>query len=167
MGGVRTVLAALGCLAVLSGCGPWGPKGIVPGGRLAGEAATASDWSFSDAHPLVAVETRGRLFRHSVTVLCMAVDGRLYIPSRHAPSKRWVQNVLRDPRVRIGIAGRIYEGRAVRIQDPSEADAVARAMLRKYVGVEAQQVHALAGPPPPGDERAEVWIFRIDPPDGA
>ena len=151
------------------GCGPWGPMGTIPGGPLAGEvvAGPVTDWSFTDGHQTIAIETRGSLFRHSVTVLCMAHDGHLYIPSRHAPRKRWVQNVLADPRVRLGIGGRIYEGRAVRLSEDDTAGGVSRSFLRKYVGIEAEQVRALAEPPGPGDDRAEVWTFRIDPPEGS
>jgi hypothetical protein len=88
--------------------------------------------------------------------------------ARHAPRKRWVRNVMRDPRVRLRVGRRVYEGLAVRIDDdPAEGEAgaaVARAFLRKYVGIEADRARPLAGPPAPGDDRAEVWTWRIDPP---
>lgn len=159
---------ALALAALLAGplaCGPWGPLGVVPGGPLAGEEepGPVSDWSFSDDHALVAVETRGGWLRHSVTVLCVQVDGTLHLMARHAPRKRWVQNLLADPRVRLEIGGRIYRGRATRVTDPLPSAAVARAFLRKYAGIDAETVRALGGPPAPGDTRAEVWMFRVDP----
>ena len=54
---------------LVSGCGPWGPQGVFPGGPFAAgaEEPFPADWSFSDAHPLVAIETRGS-FRHAVTI---------------------------------------------------------------------------------------------------
>ncbi len=125
------------------------------------------DCSFTGEHPLVAIETRGRWLDHSVTVICAAHGGHLYVPSRNAPSKRWVQNVLRDPRVRIGVGDEVYEGRAVRVTESERGNPVERAFLRKYYGIEAEKVRFLYGPPAPGDDRAEVWMFRIDPPEAA
>lgn len=152
----------------LAACGPWGPKGILAGGPLLGAPSpTPSDWSFTDAHPLVAIETRGRFFRHTVTILCVAADQKLYVMARHAPRKRWIQNLLVDPHVRLEIGGKLYEGRAVRVGASDDDTGVARAFLRKYVGVEAEHARALEGPPGPGDDHAEVWTFRIDPPEPA
>jgi hypothetical protein len=152
----------------LAACGPWGPKGTIAGGPLAGDMQpTPSDWSFTDAHPLIAIETRGAWFRHSVTILCVAADGKLYVMARHAPTKRWIQNVLADPRVRVAIGDAIYEGRAVRVDESQQDLGIARAFLRKYVGVEAEHARALGGAPAPGEDRAEVWSFRIDPPEPA
>ncbi|MCP5070539.1 MAG: hypothetical protein GY946_28570 [bacterium] len=138
--------------------------GIVPGGPLAGTlvGSPIADWSFTDEHATIAIETRGSWIDHSVTVLCTAQGGNLYIPSRHAPNKRWVQNILGDPHVRIGVDDRIYPARAIRVTDPGEAEAAARAQLRKYLGLEAETVRPLHGPPEPGDDRAEVWMFRIE-----
>ena len=152
----------------LAACGPWGPKGIIAGGPLLGATEpTPDDWSFTDAHPLVAIETRGRFFRHSVTILCVAAEGDLYVMARHAPTKRWIQNLLVDPRVRLDIGGKLYEGRAVRVRAVDGERGVARAFLRKYIGVEAEGARSLEGPPGPGDDHAEVWTFRIDPPEPA
>jgi len=161
------------CIAVIApvlfACGPQGPMGVLPGGPLAGEVVEGKveDWSFTDAAAIVAIETRGRWIDHSVSVLCMVADGNLYVPSRHAPKKHWVQNALADPRVRIGVDGKIYEGRAVRVTDPGEAERADRALMAKYFGVEAEIVRPLLGPPEEGDDRAEVWLFRIEPVGGA
>ena len=159
------LLAAL--LAI--GCGPWGPQGILAGGPFAGSADEPfpGDWSFSDAHPLIAIETRGALFRHSVTILCVAAEGRLYVMARHAPRKRWVRNLARDSRVRLRVGDSLYAGRAVRIEGSPEGDAVARAFLRKYVGIEVEHARPLPGAPAAGDDRTEVWTWRIDPPEPA
>jgi hypothetical protein len=162
-GGCRFVL--LLALA-LPACGPLGPQGVIPGGPFLGEVApTPTDWSFTDDDMLIAIETRGRFFRHSVTILCVAADGELFVMARHAPRKRWVQNVLADPRVRLQIGGKIYEGRAVRVAESTEDAPVARAFLRKYVGIEAEHARALTGAPAAGDDHAEVWTFRIEPPE--
>jgi len=164
---VRAACVLVATLVAASGCGPWGPLGVFPGGPLAGETVSGAveDWSFTDEHLIVSIETRGRLFRHSVTVLCISEGGRLYIPSRFAPRKRWVQNILRDPRVRIGVEGRVYEGRAVRVSERGGDSDVSRAFLRKYVGIEAEHVRSLPEEPAPGDDHALMWMFRIDPPE--
>jgi len=162
-------LALAGVAALLlSGCGPWGPLGIFAGGPFLGSAQAApDDWSFTDAHSLIAVETRGRFYRHTVTVLCASDGGNLYLMARHAPKKTWVQNMLRDPRIRLEIGGQLYEARAVRVQDAASGEAAARGVLRKYVGIEAEHARALGGKPADGDDRAEVWSFRVEPADGA
>lgn len=164
----RTTALLLTIVVALAGCGPWGPQGIVAGGPLWGSAEpTPQDWSFTDAHPLIAIETRGRFFRHSVTILCVAADRQLYVMARHAPTKRWVQNLLVDPRLRLEIGGKLYEGRALRITASDGDSNVARAFLRKYVGVEVEHARAFVDAPAAGDDRAEVWTFRIDPPEPA
>jgi hypothetical protein len=150
---------------LLTACGPWGPQGMFAGGPYLGRASAerVDDWSFTDQHMLIGIETRDGWLRHSVTILCVSADGKLYVMARHAPTKRWVQDVGRDPRVRLGIGDRLYTGRAVRIADGAEADAVARGFLRKYVGIDAPHAHALFGAVPAGDDRAELWTWRIDP----
>jgi hypothetical protein len=150
----------------VAGCGPWGPQGILAGGPFLGVAETGAvtDWSFSDAHPTIAVETRDGWLRHSVTVLCMAHGGHLYLPSRWGGRKRWVRDLGNDPRLRVRIGERIIAGRAQRVTDPEEADAVARVLLRKYVGLDAERANWLLEPPPAGDDRADVWLFRVDAP---
>lgn len=153
---------------LLCGCGPWGPLGIFAGGPFLGSVEPApEDWSFTDAYPLIAVETRGELYRHTVTILCVSDGGDLYLMARHAPRKKWIQNLLRDPRIRLEIGGKLYAGRAVRVQDEASGGAVARGLLRKYVGIEAEHARALGGTPEEGDDRAEVWSFRVDPPEAS
>lgn len=138
--------------------------GVLPGGPLSGQvvAAPVSDWRFTDDAVTVAIETRGRWFRHSVTVLAVAVGPHLYVPSRQGSRKRWVNNALRDGRVRIGLRGKIYPGHAIRVVDPEEASAAARVQLRKYLGLEADRLRLLLDPPAPDDDRVDLWLFRIE-----
>lgn len=154
---------AFACLlAVGSACGPWGPQGIFAGGPLAGEEAGPVDASACTRETLtVAVETRRGWMHHAITVLCIAEGGALYIPSRHAPGKRWVQNAERDPWVRVGVGDRVYTGRAARVTEVPPG--LAAAFLRKYVGIEAPGARFLLDAPEAGDDRAELWMFRIDP----
>jgi hypothetical protein len=56
----------------------------------------------------------------------------------------------------------------VRVDGSGDEDArIARAFLRKYVGVDVDAARFLAGPPGEADDHAEIWSFRIDPPGGA
>lgn len=157
-----TARAGVLALLLLSGCGPWGPLGVVPGGPLCCEVVKepVRDWSFSDAYPLIAIETRDRFFRHSVTALCVSAGGKLYLMARRGGEKRWVRNVMADPRARLRIGGRIYPVRITRLTEPLPGEPVARAFLRKYVGIEAEEVHSLPEAPGDGDTRIEVWRFR-------
>jgi hypothetical protein len=143
--------------------------GPIPGSRLAGERVDAriDDWSFTREHLEIEVETRGRWIPHSVTTICMAVGPHLYVPSRNAAGKDWVQNVIADPRVRVRIDGSIYERSAVRVTDPVELAPVALDFMRKYYGIEADAATFLVDPPAAGDDRADLWVFRLDPRDPA
>jgi hypothetical protein len=145
-------------------CGPQGPLGIIPGGPLAGDVVTqpVADWRFTDDDVTVAIETRGDWIDHSVTVMAMTDGPHLYVPSREGYRKSWVKNIGRDPHVRIGVDDRIYHGRAVRVVDPVEAERAARSLIRKYLGLEFDEVRALLDPPTEGDDHIEVWYFRIE-----
>jgi deazaflavin-dependent oxidoreductase (nitroreductase family) len=57
------------------------------------------------------------------------VDGsRLYMLSGGRDRSDWVKNLMREPRVRVRIAGRTFDGTARIVSDPDE-DARARALL--------------------------------------
>ena len=154
-------------LLVASACGPWGPQGILAGGPYLGAAGDepVADWSFTDSHLLIGIETRGAWLRHSVTILCVSANGKLYVMARHAPTKRWVRNIGRDPHGAPFVDPIADSESHARIADPSEANAVAHAFLRKYVGIEAPKARALFGPVAPGDDRAELWTWRIAAPE--
>lgn len=101
---------------------------------LPGRAVSApGDWSFTDAHPEIAVQVKPpHLIPHSVTVWCASVDGQLYLAARDPETKKWPGWVARDPRVRIGIDGNLYDGRLIDVTDPSEADAASASYQAKY-----------------------------------
>jgi hypothetical protein len=115
-----------------------------------------TDWSFADDHGTIAVETRTWYWiPHSVTTVSFRHAGGLYVPSRNPQGKRWVENVLRDPRVRLRIGDRIYERRAVRITDP--------ALVEKLFGSLTTRSPRLRQSAEP---RPELWFFRMDPREG-
>jgi hypothetical protein len=108
---------------------------------LRGEIVTTPvrDWSFVDKveHPgrnlnTIMVETRAPYFiPHSVRVVPLVRNGQLYIRSHQdrmdmefPKDKSWTSNVARDPRVRLKIAGKLYEMTMVLIADRAEAATV-------------------------------------------
>jgi len=106
-----------------------------PGLRLTGEVVEepVEDWSFTDAHPEIYIETRPPwLLPHSVTIVATSLDGELYVHARNPAEKRWVGHVARDPRVRLEIGDKIYERRLERVEDPARQEAIYRDFAAKY-----------------------------------
>jgi hypothetical protein len=127
----------------------------MPGGRLSGELVLdpVEDWSFSDEHSLIQVETRPG-FPHSVTTICLSVDGKLYIPASNPTRKQWPFFVLEDPHVRVKMGDKLYPGLARRVvPDQAFLDTMLEAASKKYPQLAEQD----------RDELPELWMFRIDP----
>jgi hypothetical protein len=161
MRALRTVVAMLALLAV-AGCEP---KDRRPGLWLSGEVATepVADWSWSDAHPEIFLETRTWYgIPHSVTVVCASDGARLYVPSLYRDgggwpdAKRWNRNVARDPNVRLEIGGRLYERKAALVTDDAERERALAAFARKYPFWAELVAKPLA-------ERPALAIVRMDP----
>jgi hypothetical protein len=99
-------------------------------------ATPVTDWSFvnDQKHPgqslnTILVETRTPyLIPHSVRVMPEVVNGRLYIRSHQSHmdvkfpyDKSWTADVMRDPRVRLKIGGKLYSATMVLVADRSQA----------------------------------------------
>jgi hypothetical protein len=145
------------CLAtaVLFAAGCIDPADRRPGLWLTGTEVSepVSDWSFTDAHPEIAVEVRTPYgLRHSVTIVCAQRDGQLYIGARDPSTKRWVSYVQRDPAVRLGIGGKIHPVRLEPLTSGDEREAVVHAYAQKY-----------QRPLLPPEERPEILYFRVVP----
>jgi hypothetical protein len=116
-----------------------------PGLWLKGEVVRepVKDWSFvnealsgkSGKDRMIQIEVRTPYFiPHSVTIGGDLVrDGKLYIHAHSDPErmripfpydKAWTRHVARDPRVRLKIAGKIYEAIVVSVTDRAEAAAL-------------------------------------------
>jgi hypothetical protein len=146
----RLLLATFALLALASCIDPADRR---PGTWLSGEVAEegGGDWSFTDAHREIAIETRTRwLVPHSVTIICAAKDGRLFIGARDPDGKRWVDNVDRDPNVRLKIGDRIYEQQLVPLTDPEGVAAAQAAYVAKY-----------GEPDTPPEERPPIRYFEV------
>lgn len=163
LGGVAAALIAGIAAAHLAGA--LEPSDRRPGLWLRGEVARepVSDWSFSDADELVELETRTPwLVPHSVTVVCASLGGALYVPSVYSPGeggfpagRAWNRNVVREPDVRIRIAGKIYERSARLVSDEAERAAAFAAFAAKYDAW--AKWHAL-----PPSERPEIAFVRLE-----
>jgi hypothetical protein len=99
-------------------CG--GPAGIIPGGELSGEEATAGAWSevVSDSGTLD-LETRPE-DPYSVRINFFFRGGEIYIDP--AEGRRWYEHLQDDPSVRVRFDGLIYRARAVPVTDPQELE---------------------------------------------
>ena len=133
------------------------PKERRPGLWLSGEVVMTpvTDWSFTDTQETILVQTRAWYgLPHSVTTVCVAHDGRLYLTSTYRPGmefprdRLWNENVMRDPNVRLKIGGRLYDVRLALVTDPAEKDAVLVAKARKY-------------PKLPAAAARQVYMFRV------
>jgi hypothetical protein len=144
VGGVVLSTLVAGCLD---------PKDRRPGLRLSGTVVTETvdDWSFADANREIYIEVATPyLVPHSVTIVCAALDGRLYVGARHPMTKRWVGYVERNPEVRLKIGDDVYEERLVPVDNAAEHDAVYDAYAAKY-GWQAG----------PTAERPPMLFFRV------
>ena len=145
-------------LAVAIPLGCIDPAERRPGLWLSGTTfeGEVTDWSFTDAHPQIFIETRTPyLLRHSTTIACAADGESFYVAARNPTGKRWVENVERDPNVRIEIAGTLYERKLEAIDDEEGIRAAYRAYAAKYGWP--------ASPPP---DAPETRYFRVVARDG-
>ena len=131
-------LALFTFVALAAGCQPSDTR---PGLWLSGdvEAGPVRDWSFSEAEDEILVETRTWYgISHSVTTWGAEQGGVFYIPSlyfgeeEYPDARYWNRNVARDPRIRIKIGERLFEGSAILVTDESEWNRAAQAFARKY-----------------------------------
>ena len=142
-------LAALAAVAYATRSNPLGP---ISGRALNGELVTApvADWTFTDDHSLIAVETRPAA-PHSVTTVCFTHGGVLYVPARGGSAKAWPHFAVSDPSARILVDGRIYPVRLTRVTDASLVPDLRAAVAAKYDFVSANDA--------PADN---IWLFRVD-----
>jgi hypothetical protein len=145
------VAACAGWLATGLLDGPWG---MLPGGRLEGEAFACKDGRWGSFASLRELELEVRPSRpRSITTWSIVWRGDLFIPADFlTPWKRWPQQVQADDRIRLRIAGQIFECRAERVDDEAWIEELRTATATKY---DLQP-----------DGRAatlEVWWFRVVP----
>ena len=94
-----------------------------------------TDWSFTDKIQQIKVQTQTRfLLPHSVTIWCAVYDGGLYLTSN--PSRTWVQDVMRDPHVRLKIGDRLFDRTLSIIDDPARKSSCAPGQREKISRME-------------------------------
>jgi hypothetical protein len=104
-----------------------------PGLWLKGELVTTpvNDWSFTDKIQTIKVQTQTPfLLPHSVSIWCAVYKDNLYVTSYRG--RLWVEDVIRDPHVRLKIGGQIYERKLSLVSDSDEKAAVLQAKWQKY-----------------------------------
>jgi hypothetical protein len=106
-----------------------------PGLWLKGDLVTTpvSDWSFTDNIQAIKIQTETPVpLPYSVSVWCAVYNGNLYVTSTRG--KRWVEDIVRDPHVRLKIGGQLFERTLSLVNDPDEKAAVLQAKGKKYAG---------------------------------
>jgi hypothetical protein len=123
----------------------------VPGLWLKGEPVTTpvSDWSFTDKIPQIKIQTQTPfLLPHSVIIWCAVYNGNLYVTSYRG--RQWVENIVRDPHVRLKIEDKVFDRTLSMVDDPAEKAAVLQAKGRKYPQWKVPAVSA-------------ATVFRVNP----
>ena len=146
--------ALLVLIPVLLGAGPCGP---IAGGRIEGaEAPTfAADWTFTNAVSTIQVETRPA-DPLSVTTWCFTDGATLFVPSKGAVRKPWVQNVTADPRVRLRVGDAVYVAQLERVTDDAELRRILPLLRAKY------RMARWGMSDDPAAAR-DTWLFRVAP----
>ena len=149
--GAAGIAAAIGFLLLTGVAG--GPIGMLPGGRLSGDAAGRSAPDLGRLGSLETIEIQVRPDRpRSVTTWVVVVDSAVHIPADFMlPFKRWPHLVLEDPRVTLRIDGFLYPGRATRVESASRITELRLAVAAKY-DVAPDSLAA----------SSDVWFFRVD-----
>ena len=123
----------------------------MPGLWIKGEPVTTpiADWSFTDTIPQIKIQTQTPyLVPHSVTIWCAVYNGNLYVTSYRG--RQWVEDIIRDPRVRLKIADRVFDRTLSVVDDPAEKAAVLQAKGKKYPQWKVPSVSA-------------ATVFRVNP----
>jgi hypothetical protein len=97
------------------------------------------DFSFADKTPTLMVETHPwYLIPHSVTIFFVTYKNNLYLHADFDPGqtwpngKSWTAGVGHDPRVRIKIGNRVFDGQTAMVTDQAEYDALFEVFRAKY-----------------------------------
>ena len=104
-----------------------------PGLWLKGELVTTpvSDWTFTNKIQTIKIQTRTPfLLPYSVSIWCAVYNDNLYVTSYRG--RRWVEDIIRDPQVRLKIGGQLFERTLSLVSDPDEKAAVLQAKGKKY-----------------------------------
>ncbi|HTR36720.1 MAG TPA: hypothetical protein VMH80_12505 [Bryobacteraceae bacterium] len=155
-----TIVVLVALLLLLSVTG-FEPKGCPPTDRsftcrmpglwIKGQPVTTpvTDWSFTDKIPQIKIQTQTPyLLPHSVTIWCAVYNGNLYVTSYRG--REWVEDIIRDPQVRLKIEDQVFDRTLSIVNDPAEKAAVLQAKGKKYPQWKVPSVSA-------------ATVFRVNP----
>jgi hypothetical protein len=139
-------------MAALLGCEPIGP---IAGGALDGQPAENPD-AWDEAREIMTFQMETRLDDpYSINLWGVVVDGRLYVASGRGGDARWVGHLADDPAIHLRMSGKLYDLRAVRVDDAEELNPVRLRYIEKY-DIEDD-------PAMDGEFGEAAWVFRLDP----
>ncbi len=126
---MRNAIAIALTATTLCACGA--PIGPISGGHLQGTPKDwPTNWTFTDAQKYILLETNPK-DPYSVTLWGVSLDDEFYIAAAD-PSSQWVNNLLQDPAVTVGVSGNLYIGVATVVNDRSLSQRVRQRYLTKY-----------------------------------
>jgi len=134
------------------------PQDRRPGLWLVGDLVTepVSDWTFTDQFGEIFVQTNTRYgIPHSITTYCVEYNGDFYLFSAYytggvfPDTRGWNRNVMRDPRVRLKIGGRLYDRTLSHVTDEATTAPVIQKFESKYPEWES-----------PGNENVHIFLVQ-------
>jgi len=127
------------------------PQDRRPGLWLRGELQPYPDnWSFTNEHAEIAIQVKAPYFLpHSITIICAASEGDLYVAAYRPESKNWPDWVTNDPNVVLKVGDGLYEARLSRVEDPLAIANALGAYSAKYRRV--------------GSFATGVWFWQVGP----
>jgi hypothetical protein len=94
-------------------------------------ATPVTDWSFTNSIQSIKVQTETPvMLPYSVNAWCAVYNGGFYVTSYRG--RRWVEDIVRDPHVRLKIGDKLYDTTFTMVNDPAEKAAVLQAKGKKY-----------------------------------
>jgi len=151
----RLVMLRTVCLVpivALLGCEPLGP---IAGGVLQGQV-TEVPVAWDEAREIKTFQMETRVDDpYSVNLWGVVVDDGLYVASGEGGGATWVGHLADDQAVRLRMSGKLYDLRAVRVDEAQEMQAVRLRYIEKY-DIEDD-------PDMDGEFGEEAWVFRLDP----
>ncbi len=133
-----------------------GPWGMIPGGPFKTSEPDLPCDRQSPIHSVDLAELEVEVHAtdpRTITTWNVVLDEALYLPADFlTPIKRWPQQVVEDPLVRVRAAGQVYRCAAVRVTEAGRVEALRAAIAAKY-----------AIDPDGWASRATVWWFELRP----
>jgi len=163
----RFLIGVLALTVLVAGFFGWArfladpPFGPIPSGRLRGELSPPpADWSIAEGIQHLPVEHRGDGLPWSTRSWFILYEGRVHLIRASLFGSGLHERLREDPRVRVRVAGRLYDQVAKQVDVAGVYSAALPALARRQFAIAIEgEVRPLAGNPP-----VETWIWRLDDP---